>query len=221
MNCPKCKQTSALFIAETRAWDAASITRRRGCNACGARWTTDERVRKGSVCCAATTSPATTGSYPRTAGELPAAQEVYSPPDLNPVLSPDLQKQNAENYNSMGRALTKSAMLTAEEAVEFAVWYAAFPRKRSKLDAQKAWGQTRNQRPPLAQMLRTLEWQIRNDFSLRDPSRIPYPATYLRDGDFLATEPEKPTGPVLSERQRKTVSALESFVARGQAGGGK
>lgn len=79
---------------------------------------------------------------------------------------------------------------------DFALWWAAYPKKRAKLDAEKAWRQTRGQRPPLEQMLAMLELQrASRDWQRKDGEYIPHPATYLRGGrweDVLTPAPIDP-----------------------------
>jgi len=64
---------------------------------------------------------------------------------------------------------------------EFDTWYAQYPNKKKRGDARKAWYQTADIRPPMADMLAALEWQRRQPQWVKDGGQfIPYPATYLR-----------------------------------------
>lgn len=78
---------------------------------------------------------------------------------------------------------------------EFDVFWAKFPRRVAKADARKAWDQTASARPPILELLqsieRMLEWREKlraaDDFV---PS-IPYPASWLR-GERWADEFDAP-----------------------------
>ena len=63
---------------------------------------------------------------------------------------------------------------------EFDEFYAAYPRKRAPVDARKAWEQTAKDRPPLKELLESLEFVCRSDYNHRALSKVPYPATWLR-----------------------------------------
>jgi len=85
---------------------------------------------------------------------------------------------------------------------DFERWWAAYPKKRAKLDAAKAWRQTRALRPPVEQMLAMLELQVASaDWQCHGGAYVPHPATYLRGGrweDVLtparASRPDLPVG---------------------------
>jgi hypothetical protein len=74
--------------------------------------------------------------------------------------------------------------MTDNEA--FTVWYAAYPKKKAKGDAIKAWGQTKKDRIELNAMLQILEAQCASkEWQKAEGEFIPYPATYLRRLQFL------------------------------------
>ena len=77
------------------------------------------------------------------------------------------------------------------ESADFVAWWTSYPRKAARERAWRAWQRTAAERPPLPEMLRTLEWQRRLDFDRRPPDRVPYPARYLRDKQFLDEPPEE------------------------------
>ncbi len=61
---------------------------------------------------------------------------------------------------------------------EFDRFWSAYPKKRSKGQAEKAW---QKMKPPLEKILHSLSWQIRQSDWLKDGGQfIPYAATYLR-----------------------------------------
>lgn len=68
----------------------------------------------------------------------------------------------------------------------FNIWYAAYPKKKAKGDAIKAWGQTKKDRIDLQAMLNILRQQCATKEWLKNEGEfIPYPATYLRRLQFL------------------------------------
>lgn len=71
-------------------------------------------------------------------------------------------------------------MQTSEDP-EFEKWWEAYPRKRAKGDARKAWMQMKGRRPPIMQMLRAIAVMCASDDWRKDGGQfIPYPASYLR-----------------------------------------
>jgi hypothetical protein len=80
---------------------------------------------------------------------------------------------------------------------EFLAWYALYPRKESKPDAWKAWGQMRCDLPTVREMCMTntaahaAAWKAEG----RKVQYMPYPATFLRSGAWTdAPETEAETG---------------------------
>lgn len=75
----------------------------------------------------------------------------------------------------------------------FEEWYAGYPRKKARGDAEKAWKQTAAARPPFSDMIAArnrsvAEWQRQG----RPIDKYPYPASYLRDLAFLDGEDKDP-----------------------------
>ncbi len=77
------------------------------------------------------------------------------------------------------------------ESEDFVRWWTAYPRKAARDRAWRAWQRTAGGRPPLSDMLATLEWQRRLDFDRRPPDRVPYPAKYLYDGQYRDEPPQE------------------------------
>lgn len=73
----------------------------------------------------------------------------------------------------------------------FAQFYAAYPRKRARLDAEKAWKQVSQREPNLlALCLSALEWQRNLPQWRKEGGQFtPYPASYLRSGQFYDDPP--------------------------------
>lgn len=68
---------------------------------------------------------------------------------------------------------------------DFDWFWDAYPKKKCKLDAQKAWQQTRHDRPPIEEVIAALDQQANSDDWYRDGGAyIPYPATWLRRGQW-------------------------------------
>lgn len=109
------------------------------------------------------------------------------------------------------------------ETSEFQSWYEAFPRKVARDDAWKAWQQTEaTGRPDLATLLATLKWQRELDFDRRPPDKVPYPATYLRKGQWKDEKPEPPKVPPAApprsngarQREADNAAAAAAWLAR-------
>lgn len=68
----------------------------------------------------------------------------------------------------------------------FSIWYAAYPKKKAKGDAIKAWNQTKKDRIDVGAMLEILKQQCATkEWQKNEGEFIPYPATYLRRLQFL------------------------------------
>ena len=65
----------------------------------------------------------------------------------------------------------------------FELFWEIYPRKKAKLDAQRAWHQTRDQRPDMETIIAAIHSQVQSG-DWNDPRFIPYPATWLRAGQW-------------------------------------
>ena len=109
-------------------------------------------------------------------------------------------KKNHDNVPTISVEYPTMSVLIEEKREEeksiskhegFDVFYNAYPKKKSKGDAEKAWNSLK---PDLQSVLDAIEWQKKtNDWIKENGQYIPYPATYLRD---RAWEDEKPSIPV-------------------------
>lgn len=89
---------------------------------------------------------------------------------------PDLRSSDLDLRSSISRSLG-----ALSEPGEFEQFWNAYPRKKSKGDAEKAWAQTSKLRPPPAELLASLESLKRSEDWLKDSGQfIPYPASWLR-----------------------------------------
>lgn len=68
-------------------------------------------------------------------------------------------------------------------------WYDAYPRKKARADAEKAFRAINPSENDVTRWLATLAWQKREWAKRGDPQFIPYPATYLRAAQY-DDEPE-------------------------------
>lgn len=67
---------------------------------------------------------------------------------------------------------------------DFDVFWSAYPKKKSKDDALKAW-QKKKDKPPIAEILAKLELQKKSDQWQKEAGQfIPYPATYINAGGW-------------------------------------
>ena len=67
----------------------------------------------------------------------------------------------------------------------FDLFWIAYPKKKARIDAQKAWLQVEKLRPPIEKLLASIEQQKRSLAWQRDFGEyIPYPATWLRAGQW-------------------------------------
>ena len=64
---------------------------------------------------------------------------------------------------------------------DFALFWRVYPRKVAKLDAERAWAQTRRQRPPIEEVIAAIQAQIQSG-QWDDVRYCPHPATWLRAG---------------------------------------
>jgi hypothetical protein len=93
-------------------------------------------------------------------------------------------------------------------AVKFETFYAMFPRKKSRGDAQKAWDQALKKGHAadviMAGLMRNLA-----DLQRREPQFVPYPATWLRSESFF-DEPD----PVRINTKRTVADVAREFIER-------
>ena len=65
---------------------------------------------------------------------------------------------------------------------DFDLFWSVYPRKVGKLDAMKAWTQTKKHHPPIEAMLASVN---KLSLSIDDIQFCPFPANWLRAGRFL------------------------------------
>ena len=92
---------------------------------------------------------------------------------------------------------------------DFDWFWKAYPKKRSKGDARKAWLQTKDLRPEIREILATIKAFKDNPNEWNDPQYIPHPATWLRaEGWADVIE--------VVESTNKTLEAMRQMVKEGR-----
>jgi len=121
---------------------------------------------------------------------------------------------NGKEWNGKEGNGSSRSLALAEVSDDFDVFYEAYPRKKQPDDARKAWQQTADRRPPLEDLLAAVKWQREQAEWRREGGRfIPYPATWLRAGQWGDQPSEVP--PVVNPKTIGNRAALSAFVARG------
>ena len=89
----------------------------------------------------------------------------------------NIRKKEGKNvYNTLAQEAAQT---------DFEKFWAAYPKKKSKLDAVAAWKQTEKIRPPIEELLKKLARQRSSeDWKREDWRYVPYPATWLRAGGW-------------------------------------
>ena len=97
---------------------------------------------------------------------------------------------------------------------DFTTWYDAYPRKKNRDDAVKAWDSACKAKrlPDIDTLLATLSWQRNLHDWIKERGRfVPYPATYLNKGSWQ-DEPPAPM-PINQEMQQGTFG-FDKFEAQ-------
>jgi uncharacterized protein YdaU (DUF1376 family) len=65
----------------------------------------------------------------------------------------------------------------------FNEFYSAYPKKKNRTDAEKAWGK---RKPPIDEVLKALAWQKQSkEWQKQGGDFIPYPASYINAGGWM------------------------------------
>ena len=105
--------------------------------------------------------------------------------------------------------------LTEPNDAAFAEWWSAYPRKTGKLDAFTSWEKSWKIRPPVAEMIATLEWQKQSAAWTKDNGQfIPMPSTYLNQGRWTDEAPPAP-----KTYEQRMADELEEINKRHRARG--
>lgn len=92
------------------------------------------------------------------------------------------------------------------EPAGFLEFWALYPKKAAKVAARRAW---RRARPPITKVREALAWQKQTPWWLA--GNAPHPATWIKGGRWGDEPP--PARPQMSERERRSHSAGEAFLA--------
>ena len=94
---------------------------------------------------------------------------------------------------------------------EFDQFWAAYPKKKAKADARKAWEQTKEFRPPIDKLIAIIKAHSKTkDWMKSDGEFIPYPATFLR-GERWEDELEVKIEGVVNEKPwHETATGIEA-----------
>lgn len=86
-----------------------------------------------------------------------------------------MQKNNNSRLRLVDTAIVPLA--------DFELFWEIYPRKKAKLDALKAWNQVKAIMPAIEHLIAAIHSQIQSG-DWNDPRYIPYPATWLRAGQW-------------------------------------
>lgn len=94
---------------------------------------------------------------------------------------------------------------------DFDRFWAAYPKKRKKPDARKAWKQTEAVRPPVDQIISVVQAYCKTqDWIKNDGAFIPYPATFIRAEQWDDEIEVKLPGIVNEKPWQETASGIET-----------
>lgn len=95
--------------------------------------------------------------------------------------------------------------------IKFEDFYTAYPRKKSREDARKAWGQALAKGFSPDEIMAGLRINLPS-MRAKDPQFVPYPATWLRAGGW-ADEPDVGFKPVQRRTafQQRHQAAIDAF----------
>jgi hypothetical protein len=112
----------------------------------------------------------------RTAGFLGG-----NPSLIKPKNEPDLVKQNLVNQKPTPSSSSSNTKNIYTD--EFLKFYAAYPNKKAKLEAFKAWNKSNGSRPPIDDLVAAVERQKQSPEWKKDNGQfIPHPATWINKG---------------------------------------
>ncbi len=126
------------------------------------------------------------------------------------------QASTTDNNVNKEDKVEKKEKTTANPAGFDAFWE-AYPRKKSKADALKAWRAIED--PPVEAILIALNWQAKTEQWVKDSGQfIPYPATYLRRQSWLdEPDPENDELAKLMEPRNPTQEEYEQIICSPEA----
>jgi hypothetical protein len=102
---------------------------------------------------------------------------------------------------------------------DFARFWHAYPKRKAKKEACKAWGQLKPTTELVEQMLQALDWQRHQPEWMKSGGQfVPLPATWLR-GERWTDEKPAPTlkGTDIAAEQQQKMQVLHTLLAQGVA----
>ncbi len=103
-------------------------------------------------------------------------------PDAN--VTPDRRQHDQPEAETETETETEKKQISrpnglAIELADFADFYAAYPRKVKRKEAEKVWLRLKPDQALLNKILQDVGWRVGNDEQWQDPRYIPHPSTYL------------------------------------------
>lgn len=109
-----------------------------------------------------------------------------------------------------------------QDAEDFERFWAAYPKRRRNVTAQRAWAQTRHVRPPIGELLAIVaELSATPDWQEEGGKYVLEPANWLLESGWLertgeATAPQYPVGLGLTDHRNRAVGTLSDLHAAGK-----
>jgi uncharacterized protein YdaU (DUF1376 family) len=138
------------------------------------------------------------------------------------VVQPEVNSSSASSSSSASASSTavqvpknvRTSSLALRVEDGFEDFWQAYPRRKKRADAEKAWKQTAKDRPPLPAILASIDAQRRTPDWIKEGGQfIPYPASWLRAHSWAD---DAQTGlPMLTERTTQTIGAGGLFIHGG------
>jgi hypothetical protein len=93
----------------------------------------------------------------------------------------DLDKQNLVNQKPTPSSSSSTSKITYTD--DFLKFWSAYPNKKAKIEAYKAWNKSNGLRPPVDVLISAVEKQKQSQSWKKDKGQfIPHPATWLNQG---------------------------------------
>lgn len=111
-------------------------------------------------------------------------REGYDQPEEQPAGQPTINQQSTTSKEGKKERST-SLRKSAGDSTHFAEFWTAYPRKKNKVDAQKAWQQVKGD-SIFEEIVAGLQRAIASsDWTKAGGQYIPYPASWLRAGGWM------------------------------------
>lgn len=137
-------------------------------------------------------SPAPSQGEAETDTERPEmSNNDVSKPVSEPAGNPHVEGGGGVSGSSLTLIPDPTPVSKSPEDREFDEWWARYPKKVGKADAQRAW---KKRKPPIDRCIATLEWQV-----VSKPWRegfVPNPATWINGGRWEDQPPAPKPGPL-------------------------